>query len=179
MAALTRSGARKASEIVMWILRMLHFSRAAICSTPVTAPARISSSHRRPRAIEATSLARVSAGKRSEGSARAVRGDRGFDYLHRGQLDPSRFGARTGRSRALELARGMGLNRPQAAVYILANRNPNSRIAMPGRTPRAATGTPRAGRPPWELTAVLRCKVRQPGAELVLHCTGEAKVPPE
>ena len=31
---------RKASEIVMWILRMLHFSRAAIRSTPVTAPAR-------------------------------------------------------------------------------------------------------------------------------------------
>src|SRR6516162_3801648 len=32
MAALTRSGARKASEIVILTLRTLHFSRAAICS---------------------------------------------------------------------------------------------------------------------------------------------------
>jgi hypothetical protein len=32
---------------------MLHFSRAAICSTPVTVPATISSSQRRPRAIAA------------------------------------------------------------------------------------------------------------------------------
>ena len=45
-AACTRVGARKASEIVIFTCRMLHFSRAAICST-LTAPATISSSHRR------------------------------------------------------------------------------------------------------------------------------------
>ena len=66
-AAFTSSGARKASEIVILTCRMLHFSRAAICSTPVTVPAMISSSQRRPRAIEATSVTRVSAriGRRS------------------------------------------------------------------------------------------------------------------
>jgi hypothetical protein len=37
------------------------FSRAAICSTLVTVPATISSSQHRPRAIDATSVARVSA----------------------------------------------------------------------------------------------------------------------
>src|SRR5258707_13435583 len=40
---------------------MLHLSRAAICSTLVTVPATISSSQRRPRAIDATSVARGSA----------------------------------------------------------------------------------------------------------------------
>src|SRR6266487_3233838 len=35
-AAFTRSGARNASEIVILTCRMLHLSRAAICSTPVT-----------------------------------------------------------------------------------------------------------------------------------------------
>src|SRR5947208_3556985 len=66
-AAFTRSGARNASEIVILTCRMLHLSRAAICSTPVTVPATISSSRRRPRAIDATSVARVSAriGRRS------------------------------------------------------------------------------------------------------------------
>src|SRR6266566_771851 len=67
--AFTSSGARKASEIVILACRMLHFSRAAICSTLVTVPATISSSQRRPRAIAATSVARVSArmGRRSCG----------------------------------------------------------------------------------------------------------------
>ena len=66
-AAFTSSGARKASEIVILTCRMLHFSRAAICSTLVTVPAMISSSQRRPRAMEATSVTRVSAriGRRS------------------------------------------------------------------------------------------------------------------
>src|SRR6267143_6067703 len=66
-AAFTRSGARNASEIVILTCRMLHLSRAAICSTLVTVPATISSSQRRPRAIDATSVARVSArmGRRS------------------------------------------------------------------------------------------------------------------
>jgi hypothetical protein len=36
MAAFTSSGARKASEIVILTCRMLHLSRAAICSTPMT-----------------------------------------------------------------------------------------------------------------------------------------------
>ena len=60
-AAFTRSGARNASEIVMLTCRMLHLSRAAICSTVVTVPETISSSQRRPRAIDARSVARVSA----------------------------------------------------------------------------------------------------------------------
>jgi hypothetical protein len=42
-------------------LRMLHLSRAAICSTLVTVPATISSSQRRPRAMDETSVTRVSA----------------------------------------------------------------------------------------------------------------------
>ena len=68
-AAFTSSGARNASEIVILTCRMLHLSRAAICSTLVTVPATISSSQRRPRAIAATSVARVSArmGRRSCG----------------------------------------------------------------------------------------------------------------
>src|SRR5207237_9126989 len=72
-AAFTRSGARNASEIVILTCRMLHLSRAAICSTPVTVPATLSSSQRRPRAIDATSVARVSAriGRRSGGDAEA------------------------------------------------------------------------------------------------------------
>src|SRR5439155_20518029 len=40
-AAFTRSGARNASEMVILTCRMLHLSRAAICSTPVTVPATI------------------------------------------------------------------------------------------------------------------------------------------
>jgi hypothetical protein len=69
-AAFTSSGARNASEIVMLTCRMLHLSRAAICSTLVTVLATISSSQRRPRAIDATSVARVSArmGRRSCGA---------------------------------------------------------------------------------------------------------------
>ena len=59
-AACISLGARNASEIVILTCRMLHCSRAAICST-VTVPATISSSQRRPRAIDATSVARVSA----------------------------------------------------------------------------------------------------------------------
>src|SRR5207245_9974429 len=55
-----QTGARKASEIVMLTLRTAQFSRVAICSTSVSLPAAISSSQRRPRAIDATSLARVS-----------------------------------------------------------------------------------------------------------------------
>jgi len=60
MAALTRSGARKASEIVMLIFRVLQFSRFAMLSALAVGSATSSSSQRRPRAIAATSLARVS-----------------------------------------------------------------------------------------------------------------------
>jgi hypothetical protein len=60
-AACTSLGARKASEIVILTCRMLHLLRAAICSALVTVPATISSSQCRPRAIDATSVARVSA----------------------------------------------------------------------------------------------------------------------
>ena len=84
MAALTRSGARKASEIVMLTLRTLHPSRLAMLSAFAFASARSSSSQRRPRAIDATSSARVSerigraccggspAGRRSHGAALMV-----------------------------------------------------------------------------------------------------------
>jgi hypothetical protein len=72
-AACTSLGARKASEIVILTCRMLHFSRVAICSSLMTVPATISSSQRRPRAIAATSVARVSAriGRGSCGEAEA------------------------------------------------------------------------------------------------------------
>jgi hypothetical protein len=53
IAALTRSGARKASEIVMLTLRTLHCWRAAICSTSVAVPVTTSSSQRRPRSTAA------------------------------------------------------------------------------------------------------------------------------
>ena len=69
-AVCTSLGARNASEIVILTCRMLHISRAAIWST-LTLPAMISSSQRRPRAIDATSVARVSAriGRASCGAA--------------------------------------------------------------------------------------------------------------
>ena len=60
IAALTSSGARKASEIVMFTLRMLHPSRFAMLSVLAVARAMSSLSQRRPRAIDATSLARFS-----------------------------------------------------------------------------------------------------------------------
>ena len=60
MAALTRSGARKASEIVMLIFRALQFSRLAMLSAFAVGSAMSSPSKRRPRAIAATNLARVS-----------------------------------------------------------------------------------------------------------------------
>src|SRR5260370_160803 len=60
MAALTRSGARKASDIIMLTLRMLHPSRAAMLAVVAAESEVSSSSQRRPRAIDATSVARVS-----------------------------------------------------------------------------------------------------------------------
>src|SRR6266481_4702535 len=60
MAAFTRSGARKASEIVMLTLRMLHRSRLAMLSAFACESVRSSSSQRRPRAIDATRSARDS-----------------------------------------------------------------------------------------------------------------------
>ena len=60
IAALTRSGARNASEIVMLTLRMLHPSRLAIVSAVAIPLVASSSSQRRPRAIDATNVARVS-----------------------------------------------------------------------------------------------------------------------
>jgi hypothetical protein len=59
-AALTRLGARKASEMVMLTCRTLHFSRAQSSATVVTRPEVTSSSHRRPRAIAPTKRARRS-----------------------------------------------------------------------------------------------------------------------
>ena len=60
IAALTRSGERKASEIVMFTLRMLQPSRSAMVSAVAVASEVSSSSQRRPRAIDATNVARVS-----------------------------------------------------------------------------------------------------------------------
>src|SRR5216684_9382615 len=60
IAALTRSGARNASEMVILTCRTLHFWRVAICSTLVAEPETISSSQRRPRAIAVTRRARRS-----------------------------------------------------------------------------------------------------------------------
>jgi hypothetical protein len=59
-AALTRLGARKASEMVILTCRTLHFSRVQSCATVVTRPKTTSSSHRRPRAIALTRRARRS-----------------------------------------------------------------------------------------------------------------------
>ena len=70
MAALTRSGARKASEIVIFTLRTLHRSRLAMLSVVALSAAISSSSQRRPRAIDATKVARF-----SERSGRACCGD--------------------------------------------------------------------------------------------------------
>src|SRR5204863_1821571 len=60
MAALTRSGARKARETVMLTWRTLHLSRFAMHSASAVASVMSSSSQRRPRAIDATRVARVS-----------------------------------------------------------------------------------------------------------------------
>ena len=60
MAALTRSGARNASEIVIFTLRTLQLSRFAMLSVLAVGSPTSSSSQRRPRAIEAISVARFS-----------------------------------------------------------------------------------------------------------------------
>lgn len=60
MAALTRSGARNASDIAMLILRTLHSSRSAMRSAVAFGLVVSSSSQRRPRAIDATNVARFS-----------------------------------------------------------------------------------------------------------------------
>ena len=60
MAALTRSGARKASEIVLLIFRTLQPSRPAMVSVLDWGSVMSSLSQRRPRAIDATSSARLS-----------------------------------------------------------------------------------------------------------------------
>jgi hypothetical protein len=53
-AALTRLGARKASEMVILTCRMLHFSRVQSSVTVVTRPETTSSNHRQPRAMACT-----------------------------------------------------------------------------------------------------------------------------
>jgi len=60
MAALTRFGARKASEIVILTFRTLHPLRLAIISVVDAGSAMSSPSQRRPRAIDAIRVARVS-----------------------------------------------------------------------------------------------------------------------
>jgi pimeloyl-ACP methyl ester carboxylesterase len=58
-AALTRLGARKASEMVILTCRTLHFSRAQSSATVVTRPETTSSSHRRPLAIESVAVPKL------------------------------------------------------------------------------------------------------------------------
>jgi hypothetical protein len=53
-AALTRLGARKASEMVILTCRTLHFSRSQSSAIVVTRPETTSSSHRRPHAMALT-----------------------------------------------------------------------------------------------------------------------------
>jgi hypothetical protein len=60
MAALTRSGAMKASEIVIFTFRTLQVSRSAMLAGVAVGFATSSSSQRRPLAIDATSVARFS-----------------------------------------------------------------------------------------------------------------------
>jgi hypothetical protein len=71
MAALTRSGARNASEIVMFTFLVLQLSRLAMLSLVAVGSLTSSSSQRRPRAIEAISVARFSEriGRRFRNSA--------------------------------------------------------------------------------------------------------------
>src|SRR5258706_8724737 len=59
-AALTRLGARKASEMAILTCRTLQFSRVQSSATVVIRPETTSSSHRRPRAIALTRRARRS-----------------------------------------------------------------------------------------------------------------------
>jgi hypothetical protein len=60
MAAWTRLGAMKASEIVRLTLRMLQFSRDAISSVVAPGFSNSSANQRRPRAIDAINTERVS-----------------------------------------------------------------------------------------------------------------------
>jgi hypothetical protein len=60
IAALTRSGARKASEIVMLTLRTLQPSRVAMLAAFAVGSAMSSLSQRRPRPIDDTRRARFS-----------------------------------------------------------------------------------------------------------------------
>jgi len=60
IAALTRAGARNASEIILLTFLALHFSRFAMLSVVADGSVISSSSQCRPRAINATSVARVS-----------------------------------------------------------------------------------------------------------------------
>ena len=86
MAALTRSGERKASEIVMLTLRTLQFSRFAMLSVVFDGSVVSSSSQWRPRAMAATNVARVS--ERTDRTAEVrqphalllVQIDRGADF---------------------------------------------------------------------------------------------------
>ena len=80
IAAFTRSGARKARDIVMLTWRTLHPSRLAMRSTSAFASSTSSLSQRRPRAIDAIKVARVSdrigrtwwAGRRQAGASRGA-----------------------------------------------------------------------------------------------------------
>ena len=90
MAPLTRSGARKASEIVMLTLRALQPSRAAMTSTVASGTAVNSSSQRRP-AQSARREVRVS---RNGSREPAVARSHGQKDLAAPGLGPRREGAR-------------------------------------------------------------------------------------
>src|SRR5205814_7213381 len=93
IAALTRSGARKASEIVMLTLRTLQPSRVAMLAVFAVGSTMSSLSQRRPRAIEAMRRARF-----SERIARASCGstDAGTRILRRRLSGVALLGLRVG-----------------------------------------------------------------------------------
>jgi hypothetical protein len=116
MAALTRSGARKASEIVIFTLRTLHLSRLAMLSVVAVCSAISSSSQRRPRAIDATKVARFS---ERIGRACSVRqhlkpsqeiDDRGLVHTHvaRVEVQPEQL--------IIQLAEAQGSDRQKAGA---------------------------------------------------------------
>jgi hypothetical protein len=102
-------------------------------------------------------------------------GGRGSRRSRKGQGSRMGQGSRKGQGSRDGQGSHRGRSRTQDAVYSPANRNSDSRIAMPGRMPGAAKGTLRAGDPLGEAAAVPRRtgKIRPAGAEVVPHCRGE------
>src|SRR5712671_3716489 len=104
IAALTRSGARKASDTVMLTLRTLHWAPVAMLSVVAAGSSISSLSHRRPCAIAAISVAFVSdrMGADRSGFQRA----RPDALFGEGRDENHRHGATLGNQKALQLYAG-------------------------------------------------------------------------